>query len=75
MLTPAQIATNVQTALRVYFSQLPIGGTIYRSEIIDVVMNVSGVINVPEAAFTEPAIDTTVNSYVRSIPGLLTINY
>jgi hypothetical protein len=75
VLTSAQIAENVKTAINAYFVQLPIGGTIYRSEIIDVVMNVSGVINVPEAAFTDPASDTTVNSYVRSIPGLLTINY
>lgn len=76
VLTSAQIADNVKTALISYFFQLPIGGTIYRSEIIDVVMNVSGVINVPEAAFTDPASDTAAaGPYVRAIPGLLTINY
>jgi Baseplate J-like protein len=67
VLNPVQIAQNVQTAIENYFTQLPLGGTIYRSEVIDV----------PETAFIEPPpfSDVFVGVADRAVPGLIIINY
>ena len=76
-LNPAQIVQNVQLALTNYFPTIPLNGTIYKAAIIDVVMNVPGVIDVPFTSFTSPVSDVTFNEseFVRSVPGSLIISY
>ena len=75
VLDQSQIQSNVITAIENYFTTVTIGGNIYRSEIIDTVMNIQGVIDVPESLFTSPANSITGQPAVRSVAGAIVVTY
>jgi len=47
VLTTAPLIGAVQSALSTYINQLPIGTTLYRSDIVDICMNIDNVVDVP----------------------------
>jgi uncharacterized phage protein gp47/JayE len=69
--TLGEVTPGVQDAIADYILTVPIGGTLYRSGIVDAVFGLEGVIDVTVSV---PASNVTVTNTQKLIPGTITVS-
>jgi uncharacterized phage protein gp47/JayE len=67
----ADLTPQIQTAIANYINHVPVGGTVYRSGIIDAVFGLPGVATL---SVTTPATDTTTTSTQKAVAGTITVS-
>jgi uncharacterized phage protein gp47/JayE len=68
--TLADVTAAVTNAITAYINNIQVGGTVYRSGIIDAVFGLAGVSNVTVSV---PASDTTMAATQKATPGTITV--
>ncbi len=62
------------TAISQFIVQLPIGGTLYRADLVQLCIDTPGVINVPFIHIVQPVGDVPSAPATKLVPGTITIN-
>lgn len=66
----ADVSPSVVAAITSYINSIPVGGTVYKSGIVDAAFGLAGVLTVN---VTAPAGDTTTSSTEKAVAGVITV--